>query len=88
MTSLPACNTQNGYSDAVARNFVGRQCRQSKCRSTVSLVSAIDVGPCVTDLVMLNKFEFVTYSTNKSFDSSLNSKCGAIAHCSVLFAET
>jgi len=68
---------------------------QSKCRSTVSvswqcrlLVSAIDVGPCVTGLVMLNKFEFVTYSTNKSFNSSLNSECGAIAHCSVLFAET
>ena len=32
---------------------------------------------------MLNKFEFV-----KSFDSSMNSKCGTAAHCSVLFTET
>jgi len=96
MTSLPARNTQNSYSDAVARNFVGRQCRQSKCRSTASvgrqcrsLVSAIDVGPCVGVAdVMLNKFEFVTSSTNKSFDSSMNSKYGATAHCSVLFTET
>jgi len=39
-------------------------------------------------LVMLNKFEFITSSTNKSFDSSMNSKCGATAHCSVLFTET
>jgi len=32
---------------------------------------------------MLNKFEFV-----KLFDSSMNSKSGTAAHCSVLFAET
>jgi len=36
---------------------------------------------------MLNKFEFVTSSLNKSFDSSTNSKCGTVAHCSVLFTE-
>jgi len=95
MTSLPACNTKNSYSDTVARNFVGRQCRQSKCQSTVSvdrqcqsLMSAIDVGLCVTGIVMLNKFEFVIYTTNKSFGSSMNSKYGATAHCSVLFIET
>jgi len=39
MTSLPARNTQNSYSDAVARNFVGWQCQ--------SLVSAVNVGLCV-----------------------------------------
>jgi len=36
---------------------------------------------------MLNKFEFVTFSPNKSLDSSMNSKCETIAH-SVLFTET
>jgi len=58
-------------------------------RPTMSVVSdsAIDVGPCVAGLAMLNKFEFVTCSTNKSFDSSMNSKCGATPR-SVLFTET
>ena len=37
---------------------------------------------------MLNQFEFVTSSSNKSFDSSMNSKRGTSAHCSVLFIET
>jgi len=37
---LLARNTQNSYSSAVAvaRNFVGHQCRQSKCGSTLSVV--------------------------------------------------
>jgi len=58
-------------------------------RPTMSVVSVGDrLGPCVVGLVMLNKFEFVISSTNKSFDSSMNSKCGATAHCLVLFTET
>jgi len=60
-------------------SVVSRQCRL--------LVSVIDVGPCVAGLVMLNKFDFVNYSSNKSFDSSMNSKCGATPHCLVLFTE-
>ena len=71
---------------SVGSQNVDRQCRSAD--NVRRLVSAIDVGPCVEGLVMLNKFEFVTSSTNKSFDSSMNSKCGATAHCSVLFTET
>ena len=58
MMSLPACNTRNSYSDAVARNFVGRQCRHSAVKMSIdsvgrqcrSLVSAVNVGPCVAGL--------------------------------------
>jgi len=39
MMSLRTRNTQNTYSDAVARNLVSLQCRQSKCRSTVLVVN-------------------------------------------------
>jgi len=55
MTSFPARNTQNSYSDAVALNFVGRRCRHSAVKMSIdsvgrqcpSLVSAVNVGPCV-----------------------------------------
>jgi len=58
MTSLPARNTQNSYSDAVARNVVGRHCRHSAVKMSIdsagrqcqSLVSAINVGLCVAGL--------------------------------------
>jgi len=53
MTSLPDRN-----SDAVARNFVGRQCWHSAVKMSIdsvgrqcrSLVSAVNVGACVVGL--------------------------------------
>jgi len=56
--SFPARITQNSYSDAVARNFVGCQCRHSALKMSIDsvsgqcllFVSAVNIGPCVAGL--------------------------------------
>ena len=62
MTSLPARNTWTSYSDAVVCNFVGRQCRHSAVKMSIdsigrqcrSLVSTVNVGPCVAGLTQFS----------------------------------
>jgi len=58
MTSLPVRNTQNCYSDAVAHNFVSRQCRHSAVKMSIdsvgrqcwSILSAVNIGVYVASL--------------------------------------
>jgi len=46
MTPLPARNAYNSYSDAIARNCFGRQCRHSTVKMSIATVSADNVGRC------------------------------------------
>jgi len=57
MTPLPARDAYNSYSDAIARNCFGRQCRHSTVKRSIATVSAdnsvvaVNVGPsCVAGL--------------------------------------